>query len=327
MDYPIAALGGCRGDLSAVSSEKHNIRLVYIMSVEFKKFLERFSVEDQLDENLEEIRSGANEKHSAGQNIDHDKWWMVLPLNYEKPISEVIIHEFVLALIIAYPSDAYLRAVYHTHLINGELHLGGTSHYEKQNRYFITLTDQDHFRPEGFEIPELNGFITLFLDYTKKNRDINRAIQFYQSSFQINDDLMSFLAMIIALEVIVPGKEQVTFRFRRSLGILIGRDRANAERIMKNASLLYDYRSSLVHGSEIKGSEATFDVYYRYARDLSARMIIEMLAHDFESISELDGAINMSGAGAFVNRVGYVNYFSKNTTWQNFYAQDLIKPK
>jgi hypothetical protein len=252
---------------------------------------------------------------------------MVVPINHEKPISEVIIHEFVLALIIAYPSDAYLRAVYHTELINGELHLGGTSHYEKQNRYFIKLTDQDHFRPEGFEIPELNGFITLFLNYTKKNRDINRAIQFYQSSFQINDDLMSFLAMIIALEVIVPGKEQVTFRFRRSLGILIGRDRANAERIMKNASLLYDYRSSLVHGSEIKGSEATFDVYYRYARDLSARMIIEMLAHDFESISELDGAINMSGAGAFVNRVGYVNYFSQNTTWQNFYAQDLIKPK
>ena len=55
--------------------------------------------------------------------------------------------------------------------------------------------------------------------------------------------------------------------------------------------------------SELSGP-SDFEVYYKYARNLTARMIVEMLAHGIESIEELDKDINMSGVGDFVKRSG-----------------------
>jgi hypothetical protein len=325
--HPIAAMGGGRGDLSGIVIEKYNIRIVHIQSEEFKELLKNHSNGEEWTKKYEEIKNDANEHCSSGHDIDHDEWQMLIPINPKEAIEDHIFDHLVLAITVAFPSDAYLRSVYHLQYVNNELYTGGTSSWEKVYRFNSVKIEQDQFRIEGIDVDELNRFITQFMDYLSKKTELSRAIQFYQSSYQINDDLMSFLALMIAMEVIVPGKEQLAFRFRRSLAILIGRDRVEAERIMKNANILYGYRSSIVHASRIKGTEETFELYYRYARNLAARMIIETLEHGFKNIQELDNEANLSGPGDFTIREGYRNFFGGNESWGAFYAHELPKLK
>src|SRR5688572_9747097 len=87
MHYPIAAVGGCRGDLSAIRSVKHNIRMVHIQSEEFKDFLASLPSQHDWKDKLEEIRNEANENHGSGRDIDHDEWQMLIPVDVEKPLT------------------------------------------------------------------------------------------------------------------------------------------------------------------------------------------------------------------------------------------------
>ncbi len=74
-------------------------------------------------------------------------------------------------------------------------------------------------------------------------------MEFYVAGWQENNPLMAFVCFCIAMEGIVSSDEQLTFRFRRNLAVLIGESAFFSKIILKNAKNLYDMRSKIVHSA------------------------------------------------------------------------------
>lgn len=164
------------------------------------------------------------------------------------------------------------------------------------------------FKPSG------NGYFDNFMFITKaeysfvkkylanyfhsslKLKYLKYLLSVYSNSFLENNPIFQYISLIICLEVIVEGKEQLTYKLRRNTALLCGNNIENCKRIFKNVEQLYKLRSAIVHG-EIKPSYKHFKDYHSYLKMLVARLIRELVVHNIQTIEELNEKITSLGYG------------------------------
>lgn len=149
--------------------------------------------------------------------------------------------------------------------------------------------DQNLLHFENSEIEDVQRF----LETTKVpfNYDyLTLAHSNYELSYKVHDDSLSFLALMIALEVLFKPREEKTKAISGNASILLSTSAEDKEKIEREIRNLYSKRSELVHEGKIilcyVGEDDDVKILRRYVRD-SLKAIIPMNLSKDELINSL----------------------------------------
>ena len=119
----------------------------------------------------------------------------------------------------------------------------------------------------------------------------------YELSYMVHDDSLSFLSLMISLEVLFKPKQNRGFSktISRNVGTLLGTSRDEIEKIQKDISDLYTKRSELVHEGKIIWCPVEEDddltILRRYVRG-SLKKIIRLNQSKDDLLEYLNNPIN-----------------------------------
>lgn len=291
----IASIGNSYVDFSKLDLSPWKIRGGKLLDEITKNYLTReFSLTDTA---WEQITNATQRGVGSGMYIDYEHRSLLWPLDKNDPPSKADFYEVIDIIKILHPSEVYIHNIFHTSFDKDcgrqvGMWSQNDSHvwtkYENPEEHFFIYPEK-HFK-------ETNKLLRLF----KENKGIsyiNNAIKYYSDSYIVNSREMSFICLCISLETIVPGNEQLSFRFRRNLAVLCSSTEEMGNKIFEKAKKLYTYRSTLVHSGMNKKNNDKFDIYFKYAQFLSSRMIIEMILHQISNIEALDKRLTELGFG------------------------------
>ena len=170
------------------------------------------------------------------------------------------------------------------------------------NKYFFPYNNDNPLTSSEEYLDEINDFINIaferlnYINKQHKNLYVKVTIGNYINSFnQLTLIEYRYLALCIALESIISGNNELTYRISRSAAILCGRDKEECETIFNNVKKIYKLRSKIVHGE--KFDRSNLNNYFIMLRNLVSRVIIELLIHNIEENRELDDRITAIGYG------------------------------
>jgi len=128
-----------------------------------------------------------------------------------------------------------------------------------------------HLNEENLE--KINEIINLKFPF--EHDYIQLAFENYEDSYESQHSILSFLSLIIALEILFnPGQHELRYRISRNCAILLGEDKETSDIIFKQVRGYYDVRSDIVH----KGDSSSFNVEcLPELRDLVRRSILKMV--------------------------------------------------
>ena len=311
----IASIGNSYVDFSKLDLSPWKIQGGKLEDEKTKNHLKKeFSL---IDISWDRIVNATQKGNNSGMYVDYMHRSLLWPLDKNDPPSESDFYEVINILKVLHPSEVYVHNIFSAQYNKG-LGTQITSWSQSQSYVWNKYENaEEHFfkYPEK-HFSETNELLRLFKE--RKDIDyINNAIKYYSDSFHVNSPEMSFICLCICLETIVPGTEQLSFRFRRNLAVLCSNTEENGKKIFEKAKLLYNYRSALVHSGMSKKNYDKFDLFFEYAQFLSSRMIIEMVLHKISSIEELDKRITELGFGKKQNiSENYKELISNEITWR-----------
>lgn len=315
-----ASVGGTYIDFAHLDLTPWGIKGGLVENKSTEEFIRGNSMPGEEDRNWKHVKNvsqSSDGKGGAGMHGDWEYMNLLWPLDFTNPPSESDYFEAIGAIKVIHPSELYIQNVL------------GAQYFEGKGIYFSAWTTYDHYHwhkynePENhyFDYPvehlkETNEFLAFYKQNLRKRDYIRNAIRYYLDSFNVNSVEMSFICLCICLETIVPGREQLSYRFKRNLAVLCAETQDTGKKIYKNANLLYGYRSKLVHSAMNSKDFDTFELFFEYAQILASRMIIEMLLHDIPSIEELDRKLTEFGFGQG-NTIskGYKKFQGNVSTW------------
>jgi hypothetical protein len=102
------------------------------------------------------------------------------------------------------------------------------------------------------------------------------AYENFLLSYDVPDDRLSFLSLMIALETLFnDGTQELRYRLARGAAVFLGKSIRESQQIFKDLRKLYDKRSTLVHTGDPKNiSTSDLHLLQNYVRD-SLRLLIE----------------------------------------------------
>lgn len=296
-----ATLGGTHLDFTHIDLSPWGIKGGLIESPITEEFVRSISMSNHADRNWKHIKDVSQSSDGYGGPGKHGDWEymnLLWPLDLKSPPSEASYFEAIEAIRVVHPSELYIQNIL------------GAQYFEEKGIYFSGWSTYSNYHWHKYKDPEKHYFdypeehlkeTNTFLSFYKKNfskRDyIRNAIRYYSDSFSVNSAEMSFICLCICLETIVPGKEQLSYRFKRNLAVLCGESEEKGKKIYTKANQLYGYRSKLVHSGMTSKDFKKFDLFFEYSQILASRMIIEMLLHDIPKIEDLDKRITELGFG------------------------------
>ncbi len=291
----IASIGNSYVDFSKLDLSPWKIKGGKLLDDNTKKTLvEKFEI---IDHSWDKIVKATQRGNSLGLYIDYEDRSLLWPLDKDDLPTENDFYEVINILRVLHPSEMYIHNIFNTQYNEGfGLQITSWSQSDTFAWHKYDNTEDHFFNYPETEFANTNQLLAIFKQF--KDIDyINNAIKYYSDSFYVNSPEMSFICLCICLETIVPGREQLSFSFRRNLAVLCSENEDNGKKIFENAKLLYNYRSALVHSGMSKKNYEKFDLFFKYAQFLSSRMIIEMVLHHIPSIVELDKRITEIGFG------------------------------
>jgi hypothetical protein len=229
--------------------------------------------------------------------------YAIIPIDLDKPFLEEDWQHFHQMLLSIFPSDFSLVEIIHLYR-NEE----GYSNFSKTE---FTFMDSGSKYYENFlfigkeEYKFVNQYLKNYFHSSKKLKYLKYILGVFANSFQEYNRIYQYLSLIICLEVIVDGKEQLTYRLKRNVALLCGEKIYSCKIIFDNIAKLYKLRSAIVHGS-INPDFNNFDQYLEYLQILVARLIRELVVHNIKTIEELNEKITTLGYGQ--NRLISNNY-------------------
>ncbi|NLR95088.1 HEPN domain-containing protein [Flammeovirga agarivorans] len=294
-----AVVGGTYIDFSNIDLSHWGIQGGLVEDNNTEKYIHSISLKDQEERNwklVKEVSQGR--ENGVGRNRDWEYMNLLWPLDLKNPPTEDDYFEAIEAIRVIHPSVIHIQNTL------------GAQYFEDKGIYFASWSTFDNYHWYKYEEPQeqyfiypeenlkqTNEFLVYYKDNYKKRDYIQNAIKYYSESFRVNSREMSFICLCICLETIVPGKEQLSYRFRRNLSVLCSDSNERGKKIYKKANQLYGYRSKLVHSGMSSKDFKKFDLFFEYAQILASRMIIEMLLHDLPKIDDLDKRMTELGFG------------------------------
>lgn len=282
----IPILSGSYFNLTLFNFSFKDISIYDIQSEEFEKYIESLQP-DIKDHNLNLIKHIREQIH-----FDYDKKYAIIKNNPRQNYNYQDILNVWRLLLIIYPSDLQIEHIIHYYDENGFIETSSMSSWDKRisgeypGELLIALEE---------DVAEVNEFSKLCFDRLNLENYIGIAIENYLTSFNASHFHYQYLTLCIALESIIHGDNELTYRLRRTVAVLCGKDVFNCNIIYENLNKLYKLRSKIIHGEEY-----SIDKVREYMQPLKAivsRAIIELLIHNIPTNKELNENITRLAFG------------------------------
>lgn len=296
-----ATVGGTYIDFGNIDLSPWKIKGGLVENSSTEDFIRSVSMQGQEDRNWKRVKDVSQSVDGQGGSGLRGDWKymnLLWPSDFDNPPTEDDYFEAIGALRVIHPSELYiLNTLGAQYFEEKGIHFSGWSTYSQYHWHKYQDPEDHYFQYPADHLQETNTFLAFYKkNYTKRDY-IRNAIRYYLDSYNVNSVEMSFICLCICLETIVPGKEQLSYRFRRNLAVLCSDSNEKGKKIYTNANKLYNYRSKLVHSGMTSKDFEKFELFFEYAQILASRMIIEMLLHDIPKIEELDKKITELGYG------------------------------
>ncbi len=279
-DVSLHYVRGVEYDLTQIDLSFAGYRFVSVKSDEVIEYLRTIGeVESSYHPQLEEMRGS------------YTPYYALLPTTPEEVFGQNAIN-CVRSLQVAYPGAFQVHYIIMYSRASGDLISEA-----------MVITNPIHWSdeqlrvPDG-ELPELNDFLRVM--YNRKALIapadyIDDVIEHYVHSTNVTSLHLQYVGLCVALETILPGRTEITFRLRRTMAVLLASTRAEGNAIFDLVGMLYDVRSQIVHGDAYDQSEVAH--YLPQLRGIVSRLIIELVAHNITNRKELGVRTNELGFG------------------------------
>lgn len=282
----IQILGGTHFDLTNFDFSCKGITIFDIQSQEFENYIEELEPHYKnhnllfVNELREKIFSEYDKKYAIVKNN---------PLSDFKGEDLTTVWKI---LLIIFPSDLQLDCIIHYDNSEGLFQASHMSLYEKNMTGDYPgdlLFSLDEY------IPEINTFISKYFDRFKLLNYIGITIENYITSFSASHYHYQYLTLCIALESIIFGNQELTYRLRRCVTVLCGADKFNCDIIYQNLNKIYALRSKIIHGEKYDIKKVI--EYLKPLKAIVSRTIIELIVHNIPTNKKLNEIINRLGFG------------------------------
>lgn len=135
---------------------------------------------------------------------------------------------------------------------------------ERDNRYSINDS----------QWTEINKFLrTKHLSLMENYLQL--AFKQFETSYELNDEQMAFLALNIALEILFnDGRQDISYKISRGTAVLIGKTKEDALEVYRRVKKLYGKRSALVHSGDAKITEQETHELRDYVRRCLRKLFV-----------------------------------------------------
>lgn len=317
---------GSKVDFRNIDLSPWGIMGGFIENGETESFIRSISISKQDEHNWKRIKTVSqsvddeSRKHTDWRNMN-----LLWPIDLKNPPELSDYFEAVEAIRIISPSEIFIQNTFGIQYFEDVgIFVSGWS-IDNSYQWLKYSNPEAHYFNYPIEyLKELNVFLAYYWKTYKERDYIVNAIRYYSDSFRVNSREMAFICLCICLETIVPGKDQLSYRFRRNLAVLCSDSKEQGDKIYENAKKLYALRSELVHAGLSKKGVENFESYYIYAQILASRMIIEMILHDFPTIKELDDKLTQFGFGhGNIISDKYKVFKDGTSTWLKVFEYEL----
>lgn len=315
-----ATVGGTFVDFSNLDLSPWGIKGGLVESKTTEDFIRSISKDIWSDRNwkkVKDISQCSDGRDGAGRHGDWEYMNLLWPIDFDNPPSETDYFEAIGAIKVVHPSELYiLNIIGAQYSHDNGIFFSSWSTYEAHHWHKYQNCQNFYFKYPERDLHETNAFLGFYKANYKTRPYIQNAIRYYLDSFNVNSAEMSFICLCICLETIVPGKEQLSYRFKRNLAVLCSESYEKGIKIYNNANLLYGYRSKLVHSGMNRKDFQKFELFFEYAQILASRMIIEMLLHNMPTIEDLDKKLTELGFGqGFKISKEYNEFRGNSSVW------------
>ena len=284
-------------DLARIDFSFANYRFVPLDSSEIDDYLSSKLITEL--NYLGKIRS----RYTRGDKT-YDPHYAILPIDLEKASWNHAMR-CIWLLTIAYPSD--LQKIYeirYVRLSENTLSESSITHYD----YYDSFTPM--IIPEE-ELSSLQEFLVLAFDRIGREDYISQVVDAYLQSRQSSIVYHSYLSLTMALETILDGKDELTYRLKRAVAIILGRSVESCEVLFSIVGHMYNLRSLIIHGEKFKREE--LDYYLPTLEKLVSRLIIELIIHNVDTRVTLGKIMTKLGFGDYHKISGAHKEFAFNS--------------
>ncbi len=286
MKITIPILCSSRYDLNKFDFSFKDITIYDITSKEFSDYIEE-QQPDLFEQNFNYFDSIIKNIH-----FDYDKRYAIVKNNPKLNFNHLDVINVWKILLIIFPSDLQIE-----HEVNFKFEDNffqrtsmATWNRRSTGEYpgeFLNSLDED--------LEEINEYIKTVFDKLNLENYIGLTIENYITSYSASHFHFQYLTLCIALESIIYGNQELTYRLKRNVSIICGEDEFNCNIIFENLNKLYNLRSKIIHGE-------TYDLkkvleYLKPIKSIVSRTIIELLIHDFEKKDLLNHRLTEIGFG------------------------------
>lgn len=287
MELKIPILAGSNFDLTLFDFSFKDLKILDVQSKEYENYIESLAPEHKghnLDFNADIT------KHISPEI---EKRYAVVKVNPLKNYSYQDIENVWKILLIIFPSDLQILHIVHYRDEAGFFQSSYMTSYEKRmdGEYpgdLLTSADED--------VKEINEYLKLVFDrLNNPDNYIGLCIENYLTSFNASHYHCQYLTLCMALESTIHGNEEVSYKLRRNIALLCGKDVHNCEIIHNNIKKLYKLRSTIIHGDGFEHKKV--HEYRAPIRAIVSPTIIELLIHNIEKNLSLNDKLTSLGYG------------------------------
>lgn len=286
MEITIPILSGSYFDLSKFDFSFKNICIMNISSKEFEDYIESQQPDFKVG-NLMFFEGIKETIHSK-----YDQKYAIVNYNPKKEFNYQDLLNVWKFLLIIFPSDLQIEHEVH---FDFEDNFFQRSHMTSWNKQVTGEYPGKPLFALDEAVPEVNNYARIVFDRLNLSNYIGITIENYLTSYSASHYHYQYLTLSMALESIIFGNQELTYRLRRTVAILCGKDEFNCKIIFDNLNKLYSLRSKIIHGEDYSQDKVL--EYMTPLRAIVSRTIIELLLHNIPKNEQLNQRITEIGFG------------------------------
>ncbi len=282
----IAIFSGSWDDLSHFDFSDLSLKFINLKNPDLKKTLNSLEVRENGAYN--------NIIHILKENGDSDYMYALIPIDFSQEIDAQSFWTVRDLLLLIFPSDITLHHLIDIDYVDQKIHCPGYTSYIFSPTGSDNIFDE-YLTYDSEKLEEINEFIKVAIERIEKIKYIKSALHSYLSSYFQNFKEMEFVNLCIALESTVVAHTELNYRIKRNVSILLTSEKDFARNIFKNVGKIYTLRSKIVHSGKYKIEKV--EEYLPYLKNLTSRLIIEMIAQNIEKLENLNDILTEKGFG------------------------------
>lgn len=298
MEITIPILGKTYYDLSKFDFSFLDIKIYDIQSDEFENYIERQQPDFKAG-NMSFVTSIFEEIH-----FDYDKKYAIVKNNPKENFNASDIYNVWKMLLIIFPSDLQIE---YEIIYDYEDDFFQRSYMSTFHKRYTGEYPGELLYSNDDKLDEINEFIRKYFKNLENDNYIGLAIESYLTSFSASHFHFQYLTLCMALESVIYGSQELTYRLKRSIGLLCGDNVNSCRRIFNNINKLYKIRSKIIHGE--KYDLGKIFEYLEPLKAIVSRTIIELLVHNIPNKKDLNSKIS---------ELGYGNRNEISEDWQKY---------